>query len=98
MTWPLPDPAAGALPEPKPLVPEEFPEPEFTRGEPEEGAGAPGPADREPELGTGLDARLAGAGWPAAWAGPDRLTAKMPAAATLAAVTVVVTERILACP
>jgi hypothetical protein len=80
----------------KPLVPEELAEPEFAFEEPEEEPGAAGRADAD---GAGWDVGVSVAecaGFPAACAGPGRVRATAPAVMTLAAVTVVVTERILA--
>jgi hypothetical protein len=56
VTWLLPEPAAGAVPGLKPLVPEELAEPEFALEEPEEGPGAAGRADTD---GAGLDVGVA---------------------------------------
>ncbi len=77
-------------------MPEELTEPEFALEEPEEEPGAAGRADAD---GAGFDVRGAvpdGAVFPVVWADPGRVRATAPAAMTLAAVTVVVTERILA--
>ena len=96
MTWPPPDPAPGAAPEPRPLAPAEFADPEFALGELPEEPGAAGRADAD---GDGLDVRAAvpdGAGLPAPCAGPGRVRATVPAVMTPAAATMVVTERILA--
>jgi hypothetical protein len=130
--WPPPEPAPGALPEPRPLEPEEplpeeplpeeplpeepLPEEPLLEALPEE----PLPEEPLPELcpaaleagretagagaeerdrcaaegdGRALDARVAGPDFPLARADPARLTPSTPAAATLAAVTVVVTAR-----
>jgi hypothetical protein len=79
-------------------VPEGLAEPESALGEPAEEPGAAGRADTD---GVGLDVRAAvpdGAGFPAPCADPGRVRATAPAVTTLAAVTVVVTERILARP
>jgi len=56
VTWPLPEPAAGAVPGLKPLVREELAEPEFTLEEPAEEPGAAGWADAGR---VGLGVRLA---------------------------------------
>jgi hypothetical protein len=98
VTWPLPELAAGAVPGLKPLVPEELAEPEFALEEPEEVPGAAGRADAD---GPGWDVGVAVgecAVFPVTSAGPGRVRATAPAVMTLAAVMVVVTERILACP
>ena len=109
MVWPPPEPAPGALPELRPLVPEE---PLLEELEPE----LPEPAEPLPELllagletagagaaerdrceaecdGRALDAGVTVPDLPLARADPARLTPSTPAAATLAAVTVVVTAR-----
>jgi hypothetical protein len=96
VTWPLPELAAGAVPGLKPLVPEELAEPEFAFEEPAEEPGAAGRADAD---GADWDVGVAVGGcavFPVACAGPGRVRATAPAAMALAAVTVMVTERILA--
>jgi hypothetical protein len=77
-------------------VPAGLAESEFALGEPAEEPGAAGRADAD---GAGLDVRAAvpdGAGFPVPCADPGRVRTTAPAVTTLAAATVVVTERILA--
>lgn len=95
VTWPLPDPAVGGELGLKPPDPEEL------------GAGLE-PVPDEPELdgaGFGPDERMrglaacrprAGAAVPVLWAAPGAVTARAPAATTLATATVVVIELTLA--
>jgi hypothetical protein len=102
VAWAPPEPAAGAVTGPKllvpeePLVSEEPVEPELALGELAEGVAALADADAD---GDGAGARVVvpdGAGLAVACADPGRVMATAPVAMTLAAATVVVTERILA--
>jgi hypothetical protein len=99
VTWPLPEPAAGAALGLKPLVPEEeLPEPVLALDWLAEGSGPPGRAGTD---GAGLDVRCGASvgvrlDVPVAWVDPGRIRATAPAVMTLAVVTAVVTERIRA--
>ena len=99
MVWAPPEPAVGAELGLKPLDPGEFDE--GVADEPGPEADEPGldeaevePGERTSDLGAG--GRPAGAGVAVLWAGPGRITARAPAATTLATVTVVVIEPTLA--
>ena len=98
VTWPLPELAAGAVSGLTPLLLGGIAAPEFALGRPAEGFGAAGWADTD---GAGLDVGVDvpdGAVFPIPCADPGRIRVTAPAVMTLAVVTAVVTERILAWP
>ena len=97
VAWALPEPVAGAELELKPPDPRGFGEGLADELEPRPEADEPGldevelePDERAPGLGAA--GRPAGAGAAVLWAGPGRVTARAPAATTLATMTVVVIE------